>query len=129
MVVRSGAASAPLRARALTCAGYLARGQRDFAGYAACYESALTLYREIGDQIGVAHALTHLGQMAGDQGDLERMMIGAPLAPADQAILEDPGVVAARAALGEEAFAGACGGGRAIPLEEIIADAMEAEPT
>jgi predicted ATPase/class 3 adenylate cyclase len=65
------AAAAP-RAKALTGAGTLAWQQGDYARATALHEEALALYREIGDQPGIAFALNNLGVQALDQGDHER---------------------------------------------------------
>src|SRR5262245_15581222 len=53
-----------------------------------------------------------------------REAIGVPLRPTDRAV-HDRGLAAARAGLGEAAFAIAWAAGRAMPLEQAVADALE----
>jgi hypothetical protein len=53
----------------------------------------------------------------------QRAAIGAPLPPADRRA-HDGLTMAARAALGEEAFAEAWAAGRALPLEQVVAEAL-----
>jgi hypothetical protein len=53
-------------------------------------------------------------------------VLGVPLAPAARSD-QDQAVQALRATLGEEAFAAAWAEGRAMPLEEAVALALDAE--
>jgi hypothetical protein len=53
--------------------------------------------------------------------------IGAPLLPSERALYERT-VVAARSALGEDAFAAAWEHGQALPLEQAIAEALAKTP-
>jgi len=57
------------RAKALSCAGALARVQGDPAAARALLEESLTLYRERNDRGGIAYVLTSLGNLAYGQGD------------------------------------------------------------
>jgi tetratricopeptide (TPR) repeat protein len=50
----------------------MAWSQGDYTGYGAHCASALALYREMGNEGGAAWSLMHLGQMAAEQGDVER---------------------------------------------------------
>jgi non-specific serine/threonine protein kinase len=52
--------------------------------------------------------------------------IGAPLTPAERALLE-PYITAARSRLGEEAWEAACTEGRAMPPEEAVEYALSKE--
>ena len=60
------------RAGALYGAGELAFGQGDLAQAAELLEEALALYRELGDDAGIAAVLVELGQVVRSQGDHER---------------------------------------------------------
>ena len=60
------------RAGALYGAGELAFGQGDLARAAELFEEALALYRELGDDSGVAGVLVELGQVVRAQGDHDR---------------------------------------------------------
>jgi predicted ATPase/DNA-binding XRE family transcriptional regulator len=64
--------SALARAGALCGAGELAFGQGDLARAAELFEEALALYRELGDEAGVAAVLVELGQVVRTQGDHDR---------------------------------------------------------
>jgi tetratricopeptide (TPR) repeat protein len=59
----------PLRARALGGAGVLAESQGDYEQATVLHEAALAAACELGDQIGVANALTDLGSIARFQGE------------------------------------------------------------
>jgi predicted ATPase/class 3 adenylate cyclase len=60
---------AVFRARALVSAGVLAGDQNDFDAGGRLFEQGLALYHAIGDQRGVAYALSYLGRMQRCQGD------------------------------------------------------------
>jgi len=60
------------RAGALYGAGALAFGQGDLVRATELFEEGLTLYRELGDEVGVANVLVELGQVARAQGDYDR---------------------------------------------------------
>jgi tetratricopeptide (TPR) repeat protein len=65
-------AGVPTRAKALYGVGELAFGQGDLARAAELLEESLDLYRELGDEVGVATVLVELGQVARAQGDHDR---------------------------------------------------------
>ncbi len=65
-------APAPVRAKALNRAGVMAWRQGDHAAAQALLEESLTLFRELGDQRGIANVLNYSGNIAWAQGDLER---------------------------------------------------------
>jgi len=72
LVVTSGGSKA-LRALLLSRAGYLAQELRDTNRGVRYCEESIALYRELGDQEGVAYALAGLGILVFfDQGDRER---------------------------------------------------------
>lgn len=60
------------RAQALAGAGRLAYAQANHASAIALAQQGLELYRELGDQRGMAATLNNLGVFTVDQGDLER---------------------------------------------------------
>jgi tetratricopeptide (TPR) repeat protein len=66
----SRAVAAPLRARGLQAAGWLAIWQGDYGPARAHLEAALALGRKAGDRRTVARALNSLGVLATRQGDL-----------------------------------------------------------
>ena len=57
------------RAKALNAAGALLVKQDDYRPACARFEQALTIYRELGDQRGVAMSMTNLGNAAREQGN------------------------------------------------------------
>src|SRR5829696_1499897 len=72
-LARSGdSPSSPARAKALSQAGYLAIWRGEYPRAAALLEESMALYKELGDEAGVAASLFHLGQTAVHRGDLER---------------------------------------------------------
>jgi predicted ATPase/class 3 adenylate cyclase len=70
LLKRNDGASTAVRANALLAAGNLAVfGQSDFAAGRSYYEESLVLWREAGDDRGVARLLNGLGMLAAGQGD------------------------------------------------------------
>jgi non-specific serine/threonine protein kinase len=63
---------APMRAKALTGAGYIARSLGEYIQATALLEQSRRLWLELGDERGVAAALNGLGVVAVIQGDLAR---------------------------------------------------------
>ena len=61
-----------VRARARYASGYAALGQGDYAQAAERFGEALALYRELGDDRGVAVALAQQGWLLVARGDLDR---------------------------------------------------------
>jgi hypothetical protein len=82
----------------------------------------------LGDLAAVVVALGQplRGARLGGVAEALREALGVPLAPAARSN-QDQAVQAMRAALGEEAFAAAWAEGRAMPLEEAVALALEAQ--
>ncbi len=68
----SGGMKTPLRAQALTNAAMLVNIQGDTERAAVLAEESLALYRELGDQEGIALALYQLGHVAWLKGDFAR---------------------------------------------------------
>src|SRR5205085_1994646 len=69
-----GTGSAATQARALIGAGVLANIQGDYARAAAWCDDSLSLYRNLGDQRGMAMALNILGDIAAKRGDDARAL-------------------------------------------------------
>jgi predicted ATPase/class 3 adenylate cyclase len=69
---KSVAAPPALRAKALSGLGVLLEARGDYDHAKACHEEALAIFREVGDDPGIAEALENLGIIASSQGDLER---------------------------------------------------------
>ena len=121
--------------------GHLASLQQDDERAARLYRESLGLYREIGAKWGMALPLWGLAGVAGYRGKAERAArllgaeqalcesIGAVLTPADESAF-DRGVAAARAVLGEAAFATVMAQGRTMSLDEALDYALtdELEP-
>jgi predicted ATPase/class 3 adenylate cyclase len=124
-------------ATSLNNMGNVANEQGEYLAARALFEESLAIRRELGDQLGAAESLEGLGELARATGRPARAIrlwgatsavrerIGAPLTPEEHADQERL-LAAARAALGEEAFAAAWAAGRAMPLEQAIAAALEA---
>ncbi len=53
-----------LRARALACAGGLARNQSQYSAAERCFSAALAIYRQLDDKQGIARMLNGLGTVA-----------------------------------------------------------------
>jgi predicted ATPase/DNA-binding SARP family transcriptional activator len=116
--------------------GHLARQRGDGAAARAFYGESLTIRRELGDRWGIAECLEDVAALtlaAGpDAGTAVRLFgaaaalreaIGTPLRPANRADYERR-VAAARAALGEVAFAEAWAGGSRLTWEQAVAAAL-----
>jgi predicted ATPase/DNA-binding SARP family transcriptional activator len=114
----------------------VACGQEDYVGARALRQESLTLFRQLGDQQGIAWSLEGAAAIAGAQNQPERGArlfgaseglrgaIGSPLSPSERADCERH-VAAARAALGEEAFAAAWEAGRAMSLDDAVTLALD----
>jgi predicted ATPase/transposase/DNA-binding XRE family transcriptional regulator len=113
--------------------GYVALHQGNHAQALALFEQSLALFREIGDKQGIAKCLEGLASVAGAIGQPERaaqlwgaaevlLQPGGRRSPAERAAY-DRRVAAARAQLELAAFTEAWASGRAMPLEQAIAEA------
>jgi non-specific serine/threonine protein kinase len=69
---KNESADASMQAKALTEAGTFAWRRGDYEQAIAFHREALTLYRELGDEHGVAFALMCLGSQEVEKGDLDR---------------------------------------------------------
>jgi len=122
----------------LNSLGDVARYLGDHRRAAALYEEALALAQQIGDKSQIAMALMGLAGLAGAAGRPER---AARLLSAAEAFLVSSGLTvsvwptsagddlertadAARAQLGEEAFAAAWAEGCAMPLNQAVDEAL-----
>jgi len=113
--------------------------QGDTRRAAACFAEGLALSRELGDQSSIAANLAGMAGVAAAQEQPQRSArlfgaadalfgaMGYVLEPQDRAEY-DRNAAVARAQLGDEAFVVAWEAGRAMPIEQAIADALEALP-
>jgi predicted ATPase/class 3 adenylate cyclase len=126
-------------AMSLVNLGAVAAAVGDFASAKTFSEEALSICAELGESADVAGALEGIAEATAGLGDRlrastiwgaeERLReeIGAPLFPDDQR-QHDRNVVAARAALGDDAaFEHAWQRGRALTLEQAIAFALDTD--
>ena len=116
--------------------GSSAFAQSDYVTARALYEESLALFRKMDYQSMMAYCLEHLAAVAVAQGQptvgvrlwgaVERLRegIGLPRPPL-LGMLYEQAVAAARATLGEEAFATAWVQGRTAPLEQVITDVLK----
>jgi predicted ATPase/transcriptional regulator with XRE-family HTH domain len=115
--------------------GTVARKRGGGTEAVALGREALALYRELGDQPQCAEGLEQLAKTLGAAGQGERAArllgaaaslrgtLGAPLPAHERADIEQA-TAAARVTLGEEAWEAAFAAGRALSLEEAIAEAL-----
>src|SRR5262249_6474567 len=115
--------------------GYVAHKERDHVRAAACFAESLALFRELGNKLGIALCLAsvagvvevhgHLEQAARLFGAVEALLevIGATLPPIDRAEYEH-NVAAVRARLDTATFEAAWAAGRALTIEQAIAEAI-----
>ncbi len=123
-------------AGALEALGTCARERGDQCRAARLFGESLTLLGERGNPLLVANCLKSLGAVAGVAGDPQQ---AARLLGAAEALREHRGVAVfpaelprlerasapARARLSETAFAAAWAAGRALPVEQAIAEALQ----
>jgi hypothetical protein len=115
--------------------GHVLHHQGEDVRAATCYAESLTLFRELGDQARVAFGLTGLAEVAGKSGQIEQaarlfgaaeVMLqksGASRYPVDHAEYQR-NVAFMRAAIDATAFTAAWEAGRALPLDQAIAEAL-----
>jgi predicted ATPase/class 3 adenylate cyclase len=116
----------------------VARDLRDWSWTGELCAESLGLFREVGDRHGLAWVLSNLAIVAQSRGAWPRAarLFGAvdalretldssslSLSPAERGAYE-AAVAAARATLGADAFAAAWAEGRALPLEQAVAEAL-----
>jgi non-specific serine/threonine protein kinase len=124
---------------ALSNLGHLALRQGDAARATALLGESLRVAGELGAKWSIAYCLEGLAAVAAGRGQAERAArlwgaaealreaISAPLPP-NLAPYQAGLVAAARAHAGEDEWAGAWTAGRALALEEAIAEALEEPP-
>jgi predicted ATPase/class 3 adenylate cyclase len=114
----------------------VARAQGDEVGARDDLAEGLRLFRELGDQRGIAYSLIGAACAAVAQGQAERAArlfgaadriraVAGPFIEADLRLAYERDVAAGQDALGEAAFAAAWAEGEALPLEEAIAYALD----
>jgi predicted ATPase/class 3 adenylate cyclase len=120
---------------ALNCLGLASLRQESYDPASRVCKDSLIMRREVGDKVGIAECLGGLAGLAGAQGQAERAVrlfgaaevlreaMGIPLPPSDR-VYHEQQIVSIRARLGDAAFAKARKTGRAMPLDQTIADAL-----
>jgi tetratricopeptide (TPR) repeat protein len=123
-------------ANSLNNLGMVARMQGHYDQAMALVREALSLGHIIGEVELVAEALENLAGLAvarghpewaarlGGAAEILREAVGMPLPP-EQRVGHDQALAAMRAVLGEESFAATWAEGRALPLNEAVALALE----
>jgi non-specific serine/threonine protein kinase len=123
-------------AHTLAILGRIALAQRNYEEAIACFNESLTLRQEIGEKEGIATVLEGLAAVtealgepvraAGLYGFAEslRTQIGAPLSPIDVPSYQQA-IATLRAKLDEPTFLNARAAGRAMTLEEALAEAAQ----
>jgi non-specific serine/threonine protein kinase len=148
LTLRKAAGSKSGIAWSLQNLGYLAQYQGEYRQAAAHFAESLALFLEVGNKIGVAECLEGLASVAtaewrpgagshaafGGSADRVPRLFGAadalrevantPLPPYRRADY-DRDITATRAQLDEAAFAAAWAEGRAMPIEQAVAYALE----
>jgi len=115
--------------------GHVLRAQGDSARAIACFSESLTRYWKMGHKEGTSLCLNGFAGVAGEMGQPVRAarLFGAAEAlretiglsrQSDERAIYDRSVAAVRAQLEEAAFAAAWAEGRAMPLEQAIAEAL-----
>jgi tetratricopeptide (TPR) repeat protein len=117
--------------------GYLAHARGDHGQAGLRYHESLALYSFVGNRWGVAKGLEGVAGVVSAQGQAHnavrllgaaaalRDLIGAPILPIDRPAY-DRTVAAAHAALPDDSFVAAWSAGRALLLEQAIAEALGA---
>jgi predicted ATPase/DNA-binding CsgD family transcriptional regulator len=118
--------------------GRVAASERDYAAARALYEDGLALAREVGDKVNIAFCLEGLAGVVAVQGEPAwaarlwggaaalREAMGVSIPPVYRTDY-DRSVAAARAQLGEKAFAALWSEGRTMSLEHVLAAKGPAE--
>jgi tetratricopeptide (TPR) repeat protein len=123
-------------AMALHNLAYVAQAQGDLERATALFGVSLVLSRELGNKRGLTLALAGLAAVASEMGQPERAArlfgaadtllsaMGAAIAPADRAI-HDRYLAATQTQMDPAAFAATWSTGQTLPLEQVIAYAVE----
>jgi predicted ATPase/DNA-binding CsgD family transcriptional regulator len=118
--------------------GLLALKRGDGARAATCFKESVALFREINARWGIPGCLEALAGAALVQGRAERAAlllgaadtlraaIGVPLPPTERPHYERF-VTAARASLGESAYAAACAAAQSLPFEQALDYALTSD--
>jgi tetratricopeptide (TPR) repeat protein len=124
------------RGFALHSLGHVAQRMGDRDGARRRYQEGLVVFRSTGNGSGIAWVLSGLASLATETGDFERAarLFGAAAAlpqaelPLFHAVRAeyDRCITETRAALGEGRFASAWSEGQAMPVEQMMDDALEA---
>jgi predicted ATPase/transcriptional regulator with XRE-family HTH domain len=116
--------------------GLVAHKQGHYQRALELFSQSLVLFREVGNRNGIAECLEGIAGADGAEGRYERaarlwgaaealrIAIGSPLIPADRAEY-DRSVESVRLAMGDIVFAAASNKGRALPLDQAIAEALQ----
>jgi non-specific serine/threonine protein kinase len=125
-------------ADALVSVGGAAATRADWGPAVAALRQALDLGRDLGSRMVCAAALTCLAEVAVAAGEAGRAarLLGAiaalteagGLAKPERSALHSRALAAARGALDEQRFAAAWAAGRALAMEEAIAEGLAVEP-
>jgi predicted ATPase/DNA-binding CsgD family transcriptional regulator len=123
-------------ARTLLNLGAVVQRQGAFDQAAAHFTEGLAVLAELDEPEGIARAVQRIGELAAEQEEAERAtrllgateaqfsVIGVRFRPRERARLERH-LAAARARLGDEAFAAAQAAGRAMSVDEAVAHARD----
>ncbi|HWE60261.1 MAG TPA: tetratricopeptide repeat protein, partial [Chloroflexota bacterium] len=130
-----GIEAGPSLAEALVTMGRIRAALGEAVGARAILAEALSLAWTKGPRVVVAAALEEIAVQAVQQGEAQhgaqllggaallRQSMGAPVRPADRPAIKGA-LAAARASLGDTAFADAWATGQTLPLERVVAYAL-----
>ena len=112
--------------------GQLARARGDEANAMLLCHKALSMFRELGDRQGQAESLEALAAASGPTSKAARLFgaaqalratLGAPIPSVERPAYEQA-ITTVRQALGVEAFEAAWRGGEALPLDQVLVEAL-----
>lgn len=127
--------STPRIAHVLHSLGIVAQGQGDEAASRAALTESLSMFRALGDRGGIALCLEGWALIASARGanrraarlfgvaDSLRATLGFPVAPVDRADYERA-VAGVKARLDRETFAAAWTAAQALPLDDVVDEAL-----